>query len=300
MVINPINTEPLYKYMTAQVAAIVLVNRTIRYSSPILFDDPLDVARRLDLGFPIEELEKLIVSEVERMFFAKDFSEIKFNPPFKALAQTLCNKAPQEVKDEFIETLPEQIRAGSLNASNRLEELNEAWQELLPQMRILCFSTEKDIMPMWATYGDNHKGVALEFHPQISTDSPWLLARPVTYTDEPMAIATPMEWTKFILGIEKFDKSIIFERYGTVKTKSWSFQKEARFFSFMRANETGLESDYKFFATDLKAIYFGYNAEEKDIEILCDLIAHDFSHVKPFRCKFNDDFRNFEYEEIAH
>jgi len=286
--------------MTTEVAAITLVNRTVRYSSPVLFDDPLDVARKLDLGFPIEDLEVALISEVKRMYAAKDFSEIRHNPLFKLLSETMSLRASPEVIEEFLATLPSLARSGSLNSNKHLEEMNVLWQEILPQMRILCFSGAVNIIPLWATYGDNHKGVALEFHVQEATDSPWLLAKPVTYTDDTMAIATPQEWARSIIGIEKIDHSKIFERYGTVKAKNWSFQEELRVFSFKRAHEKGLYSDYKFVASDLKAIHFGYQVEDAEVEKLCGLIAHDFAHVKPYKAIVNNDTRKLEFYAVAY
>lgn len=291
--------EPLYKYTSINVAQIILVNRTIRYSSPTLFDDPLDVAREFDFGFPIEELESALVDEIHALFDKKDFTSVKHNPVFETLGSLLVNGVPENVLSEFKSEIPSLIKQGSLNSQASIDELNRLWKQLVPQMRILCFSKRPFIMPLWATYGDNHKGVVLEFHPQESTDSPWLLAKPVTYTDEPMSIATPKEWARSILGIEKIDYTRIFERYGTIKTSNWAFQEEVRVFSFQREHETGIYSDYEFLPSDLKAIYFGYQAKKEDIDTICRLLNHEFSHVVPCKVVIDPRTRDVSYEKIS-
>ena len=40
-----------YKYVTAKVAKIVLATRKLRWSSPLLFNDPFDVTQELRLNF---------------------------------------------------------------------------------------------------------------------------------------------------------------------------------------------------------------------------------------------------------
>lgn len=294
-----IRTEPVFKYTSTNVAQTILVNRTIRYSSPTLFDDPLDVARVFDLGFPIDDLEAALVEEITNLFEAKDFSSIEHNPIFRLLGTLLAHRVSDDVLNEFKMEVPELIRQGSLNSQKHLDELNKMWQEMVPQMRILCFSKRKDILPLWATYGDNHRGVVLEFHPQESTNSPWLLAQSVTYSDEPMSIASPKEWARSILGIEKIDYSKIFERYGAVKTTNWAFQEEIRVFSFKSANETGTHSDYKFAASDLKAIYFGYQASDEDIQTLWQLLKYEFEHVVPYQLIVDTQHREFNYKKIT-
>lgn len=197
------NVEPVYKYVTREVAQIILVNQTIRWSAPSLFDDPLDVARNLDLGFPLEQLEDALVAEIEEIYQSRNVEHVKENPLFYAVTKLLLASSSDEQLREMQRQLPELMRAGSIASEKHLEAMNATWKEMLPTMRILCFSRRKDIIPMWATYGENHKGVVLELHPQQSSDSPWLIAEPVTYSDQPFQMATPQEWARSVLGIEK-------------------------------------------------------------------------------------------------
>ena len=44
-----------YKYVTVETALLILQNRKLKYSSPVLFNDPFDTQTRI--GFDCEESE---------------------------------------------------------------------------------------------------------------------------------------------------------------------------------------------------------------------------------------------------
>lgn len=284
--------------MTIEVAQTVLVNRTLRWSSPVLFDDPLDAKRKFDLGFPIEDLVPPIVNKLNHIYQKEDVSHVKHNPIFRLTADIFIKHAPEEAKQEMYREIPELVRSGVINSQKWIDELNSEWKKLIPEMRILCFSEKPDIVPMWANYGSNHSGVAIEFIPQEHTDSPWRVAEKVTYTDKPMLIATPEEWAMSALGIEQLDYTKIFQRYGCVKTTDWAYQKEWRVFSFKRGHETGLYSDYKFAPTDLRSIYFGYRADNEIIETSKSLLRYGLDHVKMYQALPNEASRRIDFIEI--
>ncbi len=49
--------ENFYKCMTARVAKVVLTTRRLRWSSPLLFNDPFDVTQELRLNFDEQGLD---------------------------------------------------------------------------------------------------------------------------------------------------------------------------------------------------------------------------------------------------
>src|SRR2546428_13969576 len=53
-----------YKYVTAKIAKIVLTTRTLRWSSPVLFNDPFDVTQELRLNFTEEEINAALNNEL--------------------------------------------------------------------------------------------------------------------------------------------------------------------------------------------------------------------------------------------
>jgi hypothetical protein len=61
-----------YKYMPAATAKLVLRGRSLRWSSPLIFNDPFDFPRELAFGFSPSDLQ-LATGEV--------FAEYLQNPP---------------------------------------------------------------------------------------------------------------------------------------------------------------------------------------------------------------------------
>jgi hypothetical protein len=52
--------ESFFKYMSAAMAAIVLQNRTLRWSSPVLFNAPFDVPWELFFGLSPEDIAQAL------------------------------------------------------------------------------------------------------------------------------------------------------------------------------------------------------------------------------------------------
>ncbi len=53
-----------YKYVTAEVAKIILATRKLRWSSPLLFNDPFDVTQELRLNFDAAELNAALTDRL--------------------------------------------------------------------------------------------------------------------------------------------------------------------------------------------------------------------------------------------
>ncbi len=53
--------QNFFKYMSSGTAKIVLSNRSLRWSSPVLFNDPFDVPREMSFGLtPVEIVQALL------------------------------------------------------------------------------------------------------------------------------------------------------------------------------------------------------------------------------------------------
>ena len=59
------NRQFFYKYVTAKVAKIVLTTRKLRWSSPLLFNDPFDVTQDLRLNFDEAKHRPIISNDVD-------------------------------------------------------------------------------------------------------------------------------------------------------------------------------------------------------------------------------------------
>lgn len=59
--------EYFYKYLTAETALKILQNRTLKYSSPVTFNDPFDSQTRMDFDFEMSEFNYIFSDELYRL-----------------------------------------------------------------------------------------------------------------------------------------------------------------------------------------------------------------------------------------
>lgn len=125
-------------------------------------------------------------------------------------------------------------------------------------MGIYCLTTNRNSLPMWGHYADNHKGILIEFdatHPIMQK------ALKVKYSEKlnDVIIKERDDFSKFA--------SIIYTSLMT-KHNSWSYENEYR----IRGRAEGV---IKYDSKLIKAIYFGINTSYEDKENLKKANAHN-------------------------
>lgn len=267
-----------YKYTSAEIAKIVVRNRTLRWSSPILFNDPFDITQELRLDFDTESLRKAVTDRFAALIERGKPEDTK-NPAIKALLM-LAGKAESSVRREMAEELR---RDGSepptAGQANSFEALREMWRELVPYFRVLCLSEDNDTTSMWLHYCDSYRGVVLEFSAIDELDSPFLVARPVQYQDAAPKIASVDEWAKCITGESETEYTKLFEEYEFIKTSDWAYEREWRIVSMARPGETERYADYPFHPKELTGIYFGLRCPGQDRQEIRASLTGGLEHV---------------------
>jgi len=288
-----------FKYMTAEVAKIVLVNHKLRWSSPLLFDDIFDVQRDFDLGFDIEELKKPLEDEVRNLISAKDIPDLSSQPRVEWFVKCLRREDCANERNIIMKELPQLIDEGvQLIKNSSYEMIKKQWSELIPKFRILCFSKECDNLSMWSLYSDSHKGAVMELQCINELDSAWLVAQPVTYQDSPPILATKEEWIKSITGQKPLNvyQWEFYEPYTITKTTNWEYQKEWRIVSFSRPGESGDYSNYGFSPREIRSVYLGCEISDEDANDIISLLNHELSHVKAYQAKRLEHERKLSFE----
>lgn len=236
----PNRLETYFKYVKAKDAKIVLVNRKLRWSSPVIFDDIFDVKRYFDWGFDLKELKEPLVNEIAALLSAKNIPDLSGKPIVELVIKFLREKEQAGTRDIILKKLPQQIDDGiQLAINGGYAEIKKVWAELIPQFRILCLSAVRDNPLMWSRYSDSHKGAVLEFQ-SIDNLSPWQIAKPVVYQNSPPILATKDEWVKSVTGQKPLqtDNPRFWEPYILTKTTDWEYQKEWRIIDFCDRGET--------------------------------------------------------------
>ena len=76
--------QVLYKYTKANVAKTVLATRRLRWSSPLLFNDPFDVTQELRLNFDEHGLNAAVTERVAWLIEHAEPATFSVKPPSSA------------------------------------------------------------------------------------------------------------------------------------------------------------------------------------------------------------------------
>lgn len=264
--------QSFFKYMPLDTAKIVLENTTLRWSSPVIFNDPFDVPREL---FP-EATEHQIAQALSQ----KLYSELT-NPRdnFDGVNASLAGVV-QHVKKMYPKGIPATLdslfKKITLNppigddAPLVLQQFKEHWRKTLADRRILCLSESPSILSMWSHYADDHKGVVLEFA-CVDESSPWLEAKPVNYTNEKLLTDSCEGMADLFLREESVIGKYLANEVIYIKTKDWEYEREWRIAFSKRGGEQGLCSDYKFHQLELKSIILGHQFDSSELPTIVAL-----------------------------
>lgn len=243
------------KYMPTYAALAVLANNSLRWSSPLSFNDPFDVPRELSFGVTPQHMAEALGKRVRTMIDNPPKAAQELNVSIQRLIRA-AKSLPEEQKRALIERICQ--RGGrSPTAERNMEALRAMWRQQVSELRILCLSEDPKHVAMWYHYADKYQGVVLEFRCSELTDSAWLAARKVGYSAEPSSIYTADGWAELIT----LENGAAVERmvdWATLnKSADWSYEREWRVVTFRRSNETEGYSDYAFRPSELSAVYLG-------------------------------------------
>ena len=292
------NRDSFYKYVSLNTAKIILKNRTLRWSSPLEFNDPFDVPRELLYGVTPAEIKK----ETNNIF-----ADLIKNPPenteglqpkIKSIVDAIKNSNAKGVKNKIVSAIQLEGVEEDLS-SPALEGMRQFWRDLIPEFRILCLCESHKKASMWYHYAEKYKGVVIELScSNKKVDSALLMAEPINYIESVPEISTALGWAQILFMPKKAMTEKLFKLATYTKTPDWEYEKEWRVTSFRRPRETGTFSDYSFNHKELKSIYLGplMNIHERH-ELLH--LARKFSpHTIIYETEIGMN-RHFNFKQIA-
>lgn len=284
-----------FKYMPADTAAVVLKNITLRWSSPLEFNDPYDVPRELTFDIDQSEIQEELLKYLIGLI-QNPTSEIDHLIPILQSLIGQSRNASPEIKEEIINAIKEEA-AKKLTQTEAMEELRAMWRQMLPEFRILCLCESPRTVSMWYHYADKYRGAVIEVACNDESDSPWLIAEKIDYPETIPELFTPKGWAKLSTMPVRTATEHLLHAYTYIKTPDWSYEREWRVVSFKRPHETGTVSDYKVNPNDFAAVYLGPLIDPADRERILKILKDGMSHVQPYNAKFGIH-RRIEFEPI--
>lgn len=288
--------KSFFKYMLASTAEKVLKNRTLRWSHPSKFDDTLDVAQVCDEKMDINKQKQIQDAIIDLAASSRaNLNKKNTNKLFKCLSSLISLFGSGKT------SAISELKKGPVDISNGIADLNKCWKEIRNDFRIFCLSIEKDNHHLWNKYAEEHKGVVIELACRDSSDSPWLIAKPVEYVNEKDLFITVEDWAEILILEPNKAVECIFEKCTLRKAKDnkhkWSEQNEWRIPSFCRHHETGTVSDYGVNPNDFSAVYFGHKMDSETQDNLLSLLVGELGHVSAFRCEL-DSSQNISFRKL--
>ena len=289
-----------FKYAPPETAIQVLKNRTIRYSSPLRFNDPFDVQSGLHFDFDLATFQEKVLDRITEYAIAAKAPEVDAGDPWGKLV-LLCRDLYSKhglPKDRWRKRLSPPFSRLIQEIRDTQAKVQQHWVGMLPGMRVLCVSEERDNLLMWAHYAKDHTGVVFELLSLPEYDNSLSVARRVEYVDQPPPFFTEEEWLADMLAVKRIDVMQLARRYAYYKSAHWRYEKEWRVW-YPEIPAPAIDyADTPLSAIEFPALYIGCKAKEPFVAELFQLARSAFPKLRIYRANSRRDEYSLEYTEV--
>lgn len=303
-----------YKYVTAEIALLILQNRTVRYSSPILFNDPFDIQTRLRFDFEEsefltayrDEMFRLLHGEKEPQFIDNTAALCREIQVFRKIVE---NKS-RMTKEMFDQMTGDILESARLLLERETETINTWWMRAAKATKVFCVAEMHDNLLMWAHYSKDHTGAVIEFECLPDLDTPLCAARKVNYVAKPPFIAEHLdEYVRYITGQAILNHEISIYDLCLSKSDHWKYEQEWRVFippidmdnPTIPRDSDGNEISFdllQILPQEIHSIYLGCRMTDDNRQKIVSCLSGDFKHVKKYQSvKSNKEYK-LNFEEI--
>lgn len=261
-----------YKYVSADVAKIILGNRTLRWTTPAQLNDPFDAQCDLPLELDLQKIKDLVRPQLWKVYRG----ELEPHPKnqvgalLKLLGRTA--KFPSDV--ELFREYESSLDQGYELMFQHLPALQAGLSRALSTIKMLCLTVSADNALMWSHYAASHTGVVLRFRSIPELDSPFGMARPINYVAELPKLFSDELVAGTFAGTSVLDEDDIFRKATFTKSDIWAYEKEWRITSGSGRFPDQPFEDNPFGADELDGLIFGLRTSENDISELRGLAAN--------------------------
>lgn len=292
--------DSFYKLATREVAKIVIEHKTIRWRTPLQFNDPFDTQTRLVANVEPEKYADRFIQRIEELAFGEEVPA--YYDPASTLhqqAMVMRRRTPMWQRREALDSL----RPGALQSAQRLAAtLGEFSDELAAHLqhgRVFCMTENVNNVVMWTHYAENHEGVAFKLRVLEDIDHPFLIARPVSYSDEYICIGDSLRMADHFSRAAPIDLAALAWELVYLKHSDWNYEREWRCYWPLLHEPVGTgfidpAQDPRIF----EAIYLGCRMSEKDRAEIVDLAARCLPNSEIFIAKKSTTSFDLMFERI--
>lgn len=159
--------------------------------------------------------------------------------------------------------------------------ISQSAKDTYGNLKICCFTTSNQNTLLWSHYADSHRGFCLEFDAKIF---PISSAHRVKYCDAYPTITFPMpsNITSFIPAL--------------VKSNAWSYEQEYR--KVLLSNTENYKQLTTIPPEALKAIFFGANMTDSNVEFLIKIIKKGPFKPKLWKAELSESSFSIHFNEL--
>jgi len=267
-----------YKYLSVSTAKSVLMNSTLRWTTPNLLNDPYDIQFDLDIKFDREKIKDKVLARLWDAFYGN--AKIAPKNQFGTIISLFRHRFPRLSRIEFDREFGDALEETFDRMPQLLPRFQSDVRAIMESTKILCLTTVPDSILMWTHYADSHKGIVLKFRDAPSLDSPWKMARAVEYVTAMPKLYDESFLVEFLSGQEELTPTLLLDKLQYTKSSEWSYEHEWRISAGDGRNKLAPYEDIPFHPLELEAIIFGCRIDAEDRKMFIDVAGKKFSHVE--------------------
>ena len=234
--------EAYYKYMNQNTLRLFLRNKTIKFTDPLKFNDPMD-STVPELELNVKLLKSTMMGEVATVY--PEISGYK-----------------SEIENHF--------SADEINWKKEIKvlsnELLNSWSDMISHFRILSLTTKPDNLLMWSHYADEHRGVVVKFKKDPSFGSP----QKVNYKNGHQSLNNA--FNHMALCVVKMEAKGGFNEKHSDMFSDVTLKILQKYF-FMKMSEWSYENEYRI-------VYPKSNGKVREINSNLDVVEVDESDIE--------------------
>ncbi len=289
-----------FKYASASTVLAILESRSVRYSSPLTFNDPFDFQSGLHSDFEISTFHEKVLDKLEEYAAAPAIPPVDDSDPWGKTVNIVRQYYPtrgfpreelRQLTADLFEVLVEQIEI-------LRKKYQEHWRLLLPGLRVFCVSEERDDLLMWAHYAKDHTGAVFEFLSLPDEENPLSVARPIQYVSSPPSFFTEREWLDHIWSVKKLEMHEFYQRYAYYKSENWAYEREWRVWYPITPPPERLYEDMPIRQSEFASLYIGCRADPEFVAKAAQFAKAAFPNVRIYKAEKREDIYALDYTEI--
>ncbi|QHD50143.1 DUF2971 domain-containing protein [Vreelandella aquamarina] len=287
-----------YKYMSVETALKVIANQSLRWSSPLKFNDPFDHQIGFTFEFGGQEIGQAVYHEMERIVFGGK-SEFQEPSLFTEVALRLQGIADRLPKDAIMEDFAEAAQEIADNFPYHVARLHDEIQEQLTHSRVLCISERNDNVVMWSHYAEEHRGVVLKLRCIDKLDNTLLAARRVDYSRQFPKFPSLGQYVRHLTGEKPLNLAALTWDMAFTKHSDWAYEKEWRVHMPLLNEPPGdgytLINEHP---SVFGAVYLGCRMTDEDRGRILEAVEKHIPHAQAFQAKRSDASFDIAFEEV--